>query len=146
MTVARVFADTNIVLRAFHDSFIEHLRIRVHFDQFITNGTPIYISRQVIREYLVQATHPRTFVVPLSIEEINKHLQQVTRICTVLDETQQVTEKLMELIAEYPTRAKQIHDANIVATMLVYGIDTLLTLNVDDMKRFEGRISVLSVP
>ena len=50
----------------------------------------------------------------------------------------------MEILGVYPSGGKQIHDANIVATMLVYGIDTLLTLNVEDMKRFADRIKILS--
>lgn len=44
---------------------------------------------------------------------------------------------------EYPTRGKQIHDANIVATMLVNGVDTLLTMNVADLQRYQGRITLV---
>jgi predicted nucleic acid-binding protein len=46
-------------------------------------------------------------------------------------------------IASYPLR--QIHDANIVATILVHQIDTLLTLNVEDMKRFSSDIKIVSL-
>jgi len=142
---ARVFADTNIVLRAFHDDLTEHERVRALFDRLIAEDAQIYINRQVIREYLVQATHPRTFVEPLPIESLTQHLRQIMRICTVLDETERVTEQLIKLISEHPTRGKQIHDANIVATMLVYEIDTLLTLNVDDLKRFGDKIRIVSL-
>lgn len=40
-------------------------------------------------------------------------------------------------------RQTQVHDANIVATMLAYGIPRLLTHNVDDFKRFAHLIAVL---
>ena len=40
---------------------------------------------------------------------------------------------------------KQIHDANIVATMLAYNIPCLLTHNVKDFKRFEGIIEIVSI-
>ena len=36
------------------------------------------------------------------------------------------------------------HDANLVATMLAYGIDTLLTFNIDDFKRFGDKIKLVS--
>ncbi|MBL8131909.1 MAG: hypothetical protein JNL42_08630 [Anaerolineae bacterium] len=49
----------------------------------------------------------------------------------------------MALIS-YPTSGKQVHDANLVATMLVYGIDTLLTINMDDLKRYMDRITLVS--
>ena len=61
----------------------------------------------------------------------------------LIAETAAVTARLLQLIKEYPTGGKQIHDANIVATMLVNGIDTLLTQNIDDMKRFENEITLI---
>ncbi len=61
----------------------------------------------------------------------------------IADETEAVTDQLIELIREFPTGGKQIHDANIIATMLVYGIDTLLTQNIEDMKRFSSKIKLV---
>ena len=40
---------------------------------------------------------------------------------------------------------RQVHDANIVATMQAYGIRHLLTHNTDDFIRFSGLITVLPV-
>jgi predicted nucleic acid-binding protein len=40
---------------------------------------------------------------------------------------------------------KQVHDANVVATMLVHGVDTLVTLNSDDFVRFSGHIQVVGL-
>jgi predicted nucleic acid-binding protein len=37
---------------------------------------------------------------------------------------------------------RQVHDANIVATMLANGITRLLTFNVADFRRFAALISV----
>ncbi|BAY37984.1 hypothetical protein NIES2111_23270 [Nostoc sp. NIES-2111] len=54
-----------------------------------------------------------------------------------------VTERLLTLMAEIPSGAKQVHDANIVATMLVYGIPKLLTHNTTDFARFSELITVL---
>ncbi|HET8630202.1 MAG TPA: hypothetical protein VFL91_22495 [Thermomicrobiales bacterium] len=50
---------------------------------------------------------------------------------------------MLALLREHPTGGKQVHDANIVATMLAYGIGTLLTFNHDDMARFEGKIKLV---
>jgi predicted nucleic acid-binding protein len=38
---------------------------------------------------------------------------------------------------------KQVHDANITATMLVYGIESLLTHNIADFQRFSHLITVV---
>jgi len=47
------------------------------------------------------------------------------------------------LLAAIPCGGKQVHDANIVATMLVHGVPNLLTHNAADFKRFSHLIAVL---
>ena len=46
------------------------------------------------------------------------------------------------VLAAVPTAGKQVHDANIVATMLAHGIPRLLTHNVTDFTRFAAIIAV----
>ena len=38
---------------------------------------------------------------------------------------------------------KQVHDANVVATMLTHGIETVVTINVDDFARYDDHIVVV---
>jgi hypothetical protein len=45
-------------------------------------------------------------------------------------------------LAAGDTRGKQVHDANIVATLLAYGVRTLLTDNVSDFARWAHVIDV----
>jgi predicted nucleic acid-binding protein len=45
-------------------------------------------------------------------------------------------------MGNYPIGGKQVHDANIVATMLVYGIPCLLTHNAKDFERFGDIVTV----
>ena len=58
----------------------------------------------------------------------------------VADDTEPVTAKLLDLMAETPGGGKHVHDVNIVATMLVYGVPALLTHNEKDFKHCEDRI------
>ncbi len=53
-----------------------------------------------------------------------------------------VAQQLHALLAVGDTRGKQIHDANIVATMLAHGIRTLLTDSVADFVRWGHLIEV----
>ncbi len=46
------------------------------------------------------------------------------------------------LIYDIPVGGKKIHDANIVATCLAYGIPRLLTQNHSDFQRFEHLVRV----
>lgn len=60
----------------------------------------------------------------------------------VAEELPIVAEQLYCLLGQVPTGGKQVHDANIVATMIAYDVRTLLTYNLDDFKRFGGFIEI----
>jgi len=77
---------------------------------------------------------------------MHREIDAIRALYQMADETEQVTLNLLALIKEIPVGGKQIHDANIVATMIAYGIDTLLTANVDDMKRFASKIKIIPLP
>lgn len=143
MTVARAFIDTNVLLRAFNRQTLLHEEARLLIKSQIDAGLELWISRQVIREYLVQMTHPRSSPQPDGLTIATEHLETMQQSFRIADETAEVTAQLLDLLKTYPTGGKQVHDANIVATMLVNGVDTLLTMNVDDFRRFEDRINLL---
>jgi predicted nucleic acid-binding protein len=56
-----------------------------------------------------------------------------------------VSERLLELLETVECAGKQVHDANVVATMLVHGIDTVVTRNVDDFVRFGHQVHVVGL-
>jgi predicted nucleic acid-binding protein len=144
MMAARVFVDTNILLRVVLSEMSQHAQADALLKRVISEGAELWISGQVIREFVVQATHPRTLNVPLTIRQAVYEVLAFDGLFHIADETSAVRSQLLELLLEYPTLGKQVHDANLVATMLVYGIDTLLTMNVADLKRFADKITLLS--
>jgi predicted nucleic acid-binding protein len=144
MPNGKAFVDTNVLLRAMVSQTRQHQEAEALVRKMWMDRIELWISRQVIREYLVQATHPSTFTQPLSIEQVLKQLETILLLFRVADDTQAVTAQLLALLVSHPTRGKQIHDTNIVATMLAYDIDILLTINVEDMRRFEGKIKLIS--
>ncbi|HTB45835.1 MAG TPA: hypothetical protein VK741_19595 [Acetobacteraceae bacterium] len=60
----------------------------------------------------------------------------------VAEEGPAVLEQLLRLLAAYPRAGKQVHDANLVAAMLVHDIRCLLTFNGADFRRFAGAIEI----
>ena len=58
------------------------------------------------------------------------------------DDNSLVTEQLIKLLGDFKIGGKQVHDANIVATMLAFDIPCLLTHNIKDFQRFEGLIKI----
>jgi predicted nucleic acid-binding protein len=142
-TGVKAFVDTNILLRAFNANLSLHIEASALVFGMFDSGVELWINRQVIREFLVQSTHPQTFSPQRPISQVLEQLQLIRNSIRVADETEEVTTRLLELLRDYPTRGKQVHDANIVATMLVNGVDTLLTMNVADFRRFEGVIRLV---
>ena len=63
----------------------------------------------------------------------------------MLEDGPEVTETLLALLQEIPVGGRQIHHANIVATMLAHGERRLLTFNTADFRRFGDRIELVAV-
>ena len=63
----------------------------------------------------------------------------------ILEDGERVTNVLVALFREFPIAGKQIHDANIAATMLAHGERRLLTFNVKDFRRFGERIELVDI-
>ena len=73
-------------------------------------------------------------------------LEDTTRLIssfTILEDGPNVMARLTALCHEVPVAGKQIHDANITATMLAHGERRLLTLNAKDFRRYGERIELL---
>ena len=63
---------------------------------------------------------------------------------SVAEDTPDIFRRLTELLAQVPTGGKQVHDANLVATMLAYGITCLLTFNAADLRRFSPWVEIVA--
>lgn len=140
-----VFLDTNIVLRATVPTSADFRRIRAVLDTLIQNGAELWISRQVLREYAMNVTRAQVFLTPVSHETAAALIRQLTEVFHVADETQAVSTQWVRLLETIPMGGKQVHDANIAATMIVYDIPALLTLNTVDFMRFQPHIRVMSL-
>ena len=60
-------------------------------------------------------------------------------------EHEKVLERLHDLLSRAACTGKHIHDANVVATMLAHGVETLVTINVEDFSRFAADVRVVNL-
>ena len=141
---AKVFVDTNILLRATVFEFPDYARIKPVVDQRIADGDELWINGQVIREYFNQVTRPQSFMQPITSDQVARQYKKLRAVFKIAVETDAVIEQFVTLLQTHPKGGKQVHDTNLIATMLVYQIPTLMTLNLDDMKRFSDLVTVLS--
>ncbi len=139
-----VFIDTNILVFANVIETPFHEQALAAINAADRAGRTIWISRQIIREYLVTLTRPQTFE-NLPKATVFEQVDQFRKRFEVADDTPIVTEQLIKLLGDFKVGGKQVHDANIVATMLAYDIPCLLTHNIQDFKRFEGLIKIKTI-
>jgi predicted nucleic acid-binding protein len=140
-----LFIDTNVLVYARLNTSPYHRQARVRLSQLRKAGVAMSISRQVIREYLTVVTRSQSFSTPLTSAEAVEDARQLEQLFEIADETAAVTEGLLTILDSITVGGKQIHDANIVATMQVNGISRLLTHNTGDFKRFGDLITVESL-
>lgn len=137
------FLDTNVLVYSVSRGAPLHQRAVEEIQRRYQSKQDLWISPQVLREYLVTLSRAQTYSNPQPVRELAGDVRYFARHFQVANETPAVTEKLLELIEETETRGKQIHDANIVATMLTHGITELLTNNPGDFARYSGVIRVI---
>lgn len=138
-----MFVDTNVLVKARILEAPEHITARASLERAFSDNEPIYISRQILREYLAVMTRPQTWLVPISRREAIDDLERLAVELGVLEDTPEVTDWLISLCRRVPLGGRLIHDANIVATMLAHGERRLLTFNESDFRRFGDHIQIV---
>ncbi len=125
----KVFIDTNVLLNAAFAQREKHQECQQEIEAQVSQDAELWISGQVIREFLRVATKMKSEGKELSFGEIHYHLSRYLTLCLIADETPEVRETLLRLWNELEIRGKHIHDANIVATMQATDIPILLSLD-----------------
>ena len=138
-----MFIDTNVLVKSRIPSAPDHDAARASLERAFRDPEPLRISRQVIREYLAVVTRPQTWTVVIAREDALDDVSRLIGSFEILEDGPVVTESLVGLCREIPAGGRQIHDANIVATMLAHGERRLLTFNVSDFRRYGDRIELV---
>ena len=140
----RVMLDTNVLLAATDEGRAEHHDALKVLNDWAAMHTELCTSGQVLREYLSVATRPRVQNgLGLNTPDALGNVRAIRARSTLLAEDSKVADRLLGLLADVECRGKQVHDANLVATMLVHGIGTVVTMNLEDFARFEQHVSLV---
>ena len=136
--------DANILVAARFLTAPDHRAARAALERLGDRET-LRLSRQVLREYLAVVTRPQAWTRPLGMPDALDDVRRLSAALEVLEDGSRVTDLLADLCRSVPVGGKQVHDANIVATMLAHGERQLLTLNTGDFRRYGGRIELVTV-
>ena len=79
----------------------------------------------------------------LTPAQADRITSRIEEICSLLPDSPSVYTEWRRLVVAHSVSGKKTHDARLVAVMKVYGIDSILTFNLDDFKRYPGIRAVL---
>ncbi len=141
----RLFVDTNILAYISLANSPFHLDARNKLNAYLQQGYEPWISRQIIREYLVVMSRALADQVGFDAAQLVADTEKLTAQFQIADDTEIVSKTLFHLVEKYAVQGKTIHDCNIVAAMMTNGITHLLTNNEGDFKRYQEGFVLISL-
>jgi predicted nucleic acid-binding protein len=142
----RAMLDTNVLLAATDEAGAEHDQALEVVNGWPGHGTTLYTSGQIMREYFAVATRPaERNGLGLNQADALANVRAFRGRTSLLVEDGKVADRLLALLDHIECGGKQVHDANVVATMLVHGIEAVVTINLDDFTRFAGQVRLIGL-
>jgi predicted nucleic acid-binding protein len=135
----KIFLDTNVLIYHTFEDFDKekHEEACNTLEYLSENEYAIYISSQVLREFFAIATNGKFFKRPLSIEEAVSKRKEFENNFMVLYDNDSSISRLDEIALKYQIKKQDIHDANIVATMVTNEIKEIFSFNRKDFIAYE---------
>lgn len=136
--------DTNVLLRIRHRPAPEHLLVRQALFRLHSQKQALYYASQNLVEFWCVCTRPSVARggFGLSITETETRVRSLERFLQFLPDGPAVHAEWRRLVFQHSVSGVQVHDARLVASMLVHGVPNLLTLNVPDFRRYPGIVAV----
>lgn len=142
----RAMLDTNVLLTATDEGKAEHADALRILNVWPGAACTLYTSGQILREYLAVATRPAgKNGLGMKTADALGNVRAIRERTTLLPENARVADQLLGLLDDVRCRGRQVHDANVVATMLAHGIEAVVTMNLDDFDRFGQFISLIGM-
>ncbi len=144
MAGKQVFIDSNVLVYANNALSPFCQTARNQLENMFSSFESVWVSRQVFREFAVVVSREMLNANgKVDFQLLATTIHRFEQDFMVAEDSQAVTHQLLQLLESTNTAGKQVHDANIVATMLLHGVDTILTNNVADFNRFSHLITLL---
>ena len=137
--------DTNVLLRFVDPTHVSYLRIQASIDKLWENGHQLQTTPQNFAEFWNASTRPanrngfgRT---PF---ETGALLHRLERLFPLLPDSPDMYSNWRRLVVKYRVSGVQVHDARLVASMLVHDVTHILTFNIQDFTRYapDGIIAI----
>src|ERR1035441_7854325 len=131
-----LLVDTNILLRSVQTHHPHYALVERAFLALRAQREALYVTVQNFVEFWAVATRPETSENRIGItpDMAARELAVLKDLFQLLPEPDSVFTEWERLVTTYKVSGKSTHDARLVATMRLHGIDKILTFNVPDFQ------------
>lgn len=133
----RVLVDTNVLTRLID---VDHPSVHIARDalhRLRQRGDETCIASQCLYEFWVVATRPKTVNgLGMTVAQTLDAIAGLESLFEVHPDVPGIYSRWRELIERHAVAGKRAHDARLVATMIVHGINAVLTFNGPDFARY----------
>ncbi len=129
--------DTNVLLRSIEVSSLQHATTRQALERLARTTETLYVSPQNLIEFWAVATRPlASNGLGLTPAQADNEIRKFEAAFTVTTDNPAIFTVWRRLVTTYSVSGLPSHDARIVAIMLLYNIENVLTFNVGDFRRY----------
>jgi len=129
--------DTNVLLRLYQPNSPEFSPIRRAINSLHRANAALYYLSQNLVEFWNVSTRPiAQNGYGLSPGETDKVARQIEKAFILLPDVERIHHEWRRLVLVYGVSGTKVHDARIVAAMIVHGVHHILTLDGRDFERY----------
>jgi len=139
---AETFVDANLLIYGLSPESEWCVRARERLEALRNLGVVVVASPQVLREVAAVLTRDPPRGRGLNGVDAIALVEGLAARLKLVHENESSHQLWCEFLRRGLARGSQVHDANIVATMVAHGVTMLLTHNVSDFRRFGAWIQV----
>ena len=140
---ASYLVDTNVLLRLVQPDSPEHGKIRKCTEMLWAQGADLLYTSQNLAEFWNVCTRPTDRNgFGFSISEADDRASLIEAKLTFVADSEATHQEWRRIVVAEQVSGVQVHDARLVAAMYVHRIGHLLTLNVQDFRRYPNVVAV----
>lgn len=141
--MSKYLLDTNILLRMCDGNASTHLLAGEATAKLLKQEHQVYLTSQNLIEFWVVATRPlEVNGLGWNVKKTQSEVTQILAQFPILEDTSDIFKYWLNIVNINQIKGKRVHDARLVAVMLVHKITHLLTFNPQDFKNIPNIIVV----
>lgn len=135
----RVLVDTNILLRSAQPNHPLCPQATHAVSKLLRQNDEVFFCSQNISEFWNVATRPAEVNgLGFSLEEVLQEVSSIENLLTLLPDVPAIYPVWKRIVEDHRVQGVKVYDARLVAVMGVYAVESVLTFNGVDFKRYNN--------